>query len=91
MPRLFGIEMGGDFLASALGEIDFVGRERAVVVFHEDPVFDGLVEAFLGDAAQEYLGVVSGAFPEIRIQAPEKPTDLTVPAVEVVVGELLEA
>src|SRR5690606_10099008 len=67
-----------------------VSRQDPVVVLHVDAVFGRILEPLLGDAPQEYLGVVAAAFPQPRVEAVEQVAYRAVPAVEQIVGELGE-
>jgi hypothetical protein len=88
---LVRVEQQLQVAARVLAVVGVVARHDPVVVVHEHPVFGRGVEPRLRDAAQEHLGVVVARLPELGVEPVEETAHRAVPAVEQVVGELLEA
>ncbi len=85
------IEQPVDLRAHPRPMVGIVAGEDSVEVLHVDPVLGSLLEPLLRDPAQEHLGIVAALFPEVAIEAEEQRTDLPIPAVEQIVGQLVEA
>ena len=87
----FGAEIGNQVLAGVQVRSDdapcmflmvgVVGRQGAVEVLDEDPVFRRLVEAVLGDAPQKDFGVVAALLPQFFIKTDEQAAYPPVPTI----------
>ncbi len=88
---LVRIEILEDIGAGALLMVSVVARQDAVVVLHEHAVLGGIVQPFLRQAPQEYLGVVAAGLPQFAVETEEQAAHLPVPAVQQVIGQFLQA
>jgi hypothetical protein len=86
-----GIQVLADFPLRRRGHVGVQRGQRAGVVLQEVAVGGGAVQGLLGHPAQEQLGIVAAADPQLAIQPPEHPADVAVPGVCEIAGQLLEA
>ena len=75
----------------ALLLVSVEGRQHPLKIFQEDTVIDSFLESLLRDSSQKGFRVVAAAFPDVPVKPCEQPPDLPVPALEKIVGKLLEA
>ena len=87
---LFRVQVVPDLLARRLAVVAVIGRQGTDIVLHVDPVLGGGIQTFLGHPAQEQLGIVAALVPQLRVQPVEQAAHRSVPAVEQVVGQLLQ-
>ncbi len=83
-----GLEVVVDLGAGSLAVVAVEPGEDSVILLHVHPIEGGLLQASLGDTAQENLWIVAAAVPQIRVQLIEQAADAPVPRVHQVVGEL---
>ena len=86
---VFGADVLADNLRHDLLMVGFIGRQYPLKILHEDTVIDRGLEPFLGNTPQKGFRVVTGTAPEVLVQPGKQPAHLPVPAVEQVIGKLL--
>ena len=85
------IEILEDIGAGTLLIVCVEARQDAVEVLHEHAVLGGVVQPFLRQTPQEYLGVVAAGLPQFAVEAEEQAAHIPVPAVQQVIGHFLQA